>query len=74
MDAFYGVIGGMIFALVVYLVFDWKMSKAMKPRIPVVPKRKTHKTRDISNLGYSPEPGDEFEGGIRYNIEPGDEL
>lgn len=31
------------------------------------------KTRDISNLGYSPEPGDEFEGGIRYNVEPGEE-
>ncbi|GAF75578.1 unnamed protein product, partial [marine sediment metagenome] len=51
-------------ALVTWL---WKLDAEKSSHIRA---RSRPPTRDISNLDYSPEPGDEFEGGIRYNAEP----
>lgn len=61
------VVAGVGIAWIVIVYWLWKIgSKQPRPQ-PI-----RRKTRDISNLGYSPEPGSEF-GEVRYNGEPGDE-
>jgi len=61
------VVGAITWLVLVYWM--WKLDAEKSPHI----RARSLPTRDISNLDYSPEPGDEFEGGIRYNAEPGDE-